>query len=164
MDYRGLVFTDIKTGEVVPRCVVDYCAMGSIDDCGLLTSGRTIEVPPRDSETSYQVMHRFKKNRSLPKRETSIEEELRQQIKPGQDHPLAEALHKTRDSGQPSLEEELFQSLSQINGFSVGRSYTISLGENMSRVRWWRKGRRDGVCAGGRSTRAVASAGANLSM
>lgn len=124
LDYQGLTFKDTESGVLAERVRIDI--LYEVPDFLSNMTDDVVEIPPSsraDDDPAYTVTHTFKVS---PTR----------QPKPG-DPPL-------------SFEEELQLSISQVAGFTAGHRYEIGLGGDMSKVSWWKVGKKNKVFAGDR--------------
>ncbi|CZT18023.1 uncharacterized protein RCC_03861 [Ramularia collo-cygni] len=113
---QGLTFTNIATGEIVPRCSMYICAG---DFPPPLTPNRTIEIPPQDNAgSSYEVSHTFKPP----------------------EPPFLFIRQTTVGDQWIEHEPEVRQYDLHGQGLEIGQVYEIGLGEDLVKVPWWRWG------------------------
>ncbi|KAK5122310.1 hypothetical protein LTR85_004221 [Meristemomyces frigidus] len=129
MPAQGLTFKDTQSGNLAERVRIDIHY--EVPDLLSITTDSVVEIPTSSQaagQPAYTVSHTFK---VLDVR----------QPKSG-DPPL-------------SFEEQLQLEISPVAGFAVGHTYEIGLGEDMSKISWWRVGQKSDVFAGGRQLRAL---------
>ena len=123
LDYQGLAFQDLDTGELAERTVIDI--LYDVPDRLTATSPSVIEIPPAHLEKAYEVCHTFKR---APKND-----------------PLADfsaSALSSMSEYEKKVHRALFNSVDQTGGLLPGHTYTIGLGPEMIPVSWWRKGNR----------------------
>ncbi|KAK5133795.1 hypothetical protein LTR08_007224 [Meristemomyces frigidus] len=118
---KALTFTDTGTGRLADRIVIDV----NYEVPEYLTSATEsiIEIRPRNDPDPYTVSHTFHNP---------------QLSRPKADEEPSSVYGQMR-----------FACCSQTAGFEVGQSYEIGLGKDMSRIWWWKRGKKSLVFAGG---------------
>ena len=135
LDYQGLTFTNTRTGVPAERTVIDIHYV--VPDYLTSTTTSVIEIPPKHSPDPYVVKHTFH----------------------------APQLRQPATGEKPlSHEDYMLFSVSQVSGFEAGQSYEIGLGKDMSRILWWRRGKKNAVFAGEQRISSAADFGSELQM
>jgi len=115
LDYQGLTFTDIETGKLAQRRVIDIHTR--LAPSLTATSDSVVEIPSMKATEPYTVSHSF-------------------QI-PTPSQPASSADPSVLDA----VGVELLATMSnQAVGLNTGHTYEIGLGTQMSSVTWWREG------------------------
>lgn len=123
LDYQGLTFRDLETGDFAKRRVIDV--QDRIPDQLTATSPDIVEIPPLDANDGrmFEVVHTFKRAPTAD---------------PVAELPTSDVSRMT--DFDKAVYRAAFNSVNQTEGFLPGYAYIIALGRGMSSVSWWREG------------------------